>query len=245
MNKVNTSFVKLYVLPFLVVVTIVLLVPLVLMPQLENIRDRNLEVKQKEERLEVLNTKLEDLENINEPEEIEQLQEIRQVVPDGKELAQLVQGVRTLAASSDLVIDAMELAPGSVATSSATPSASKKAQARAASEDEDALIFIASLRGENPAEYREFFTKIEKAKRLLGVESVAISRDEEDNDYIYDVEIRAPFKEIGTKGRKVDTPLPKITDRLSNIFAYVTTELVNYTNIAIQEVKRGVSDPFD
>ena len=46
MKDTDFSAFKVYVVPFFVLLTIILLVPLVLMPQLSRIRDKNLEIKQ-------------------------------------------------------------------------------------------------------------------------------------------------------------------------------------------------------
>src|SRR3990167_11314451 len=104
MKNVNLSPIRLYIVPVLVVLSIILLVPLVLMPQLDQIKEKNIEVKKGQERLDVLNTKLESLAAIDEDEESIKLIEAEQVVPSGKDLAALVVGVRILSGQANFQV---------------------------------------------------------------------------------------------------------------------------------------------
>ncbi len=245
MNREKLSPLRLYLVPLLVVLAIVLLVPLVLLPQLEIIKEKNLEVQKGQKRLDSLNTKLELLDSIDEEDESIKLIDMEEVVPSSKELARLVVGVRSLASKAGLSVKAMELSPGRVATQSATPSATKRAKAAVANankEDKDKTTFTLSVETKKIGDLQKFFTHIQKAKRLLGVNVVEINRDEE-GLYTFELEIIAPFREIQSRGDIVASPLPPLTRIHNEVFDFVA-DFVNFTNVAVQKVKTGVKDPF-
>ncbi len=245
MDKVNTSIMKLYMVPLLVVLVILLLVPFVLLPQLQTIRDKNLEVRIGQERLDSINSKLKILGSIDEEEERLKLLEMEKLIPSSKELASLVVGVRSLASKSDLSVVAMELSPGRVATSSATTSSSKKSKAFAArekKEDSEKITFELTLKSKKVSNLQKFLTAIQKAKRLLGVETIDIRRDEK-GVYTFVLEIIAPVRELRSSGDVVASPLPVLTDSHKRVFDFVA-DFINFTNVTIQKVKTGVKDPF-
>lgn len=247
MKNVNLSPIRLYIVPVLVVLSILLLVPLVLMPQLDQIKEKNLEVKKGQERLDVLNTKLESLATIDEDEEGIKLIEAEQVVPSGKDLAALVVGVRSLAGQANLQVAGMELFPGKVATQSASVSASKRAKAAASknkkAEDKEKITFSLALKTKRINDLQKFLNNIEKAKRLLGINSIELTREEK-GVYRFDLEIIAPFRGIRSSGDVLASPLPPFTQTHQSIFDFVTN-FINYTNVAVQKVKTGVTDPFE
>src|SRR4030067_88425 len=111
MKDTDFSAFKVYVVPFFVLLTIILLVPLVLMPQLSRIRAKNLEIKQANVRLEALKSKVSALGAIDEHDESLKLLEMEKVVPSGKEVAKLVVGVRSLAAASSLKVVELSFNP--------------------------------------------------------------------------------------------------------------------------------------
>ncbi len=245
MNKKSLAPFRLYIVPLLVVLVIVLLVPLVLLPQLQTIRDKNLEVQKSQKRLDLLKTKLEALSLIDEEDENLKLSEIEEVVPSRKELARLVVGVRSLASKAGLSVAAIEFSPGRVASASATTPSSKRvkaAKAKSKKEDKEKTTFMLSVKTKKVSDLQKFFTSIQKAKRLLGVNTVEINRDEEDV-YTYELEIIAPFREIQSKGDIIATPLPLLTQIHDEVFNFVA-DFINFTNVTIQKVKTGVKDPF-
>ncbi|MEX0621605.1 MAG: hypothetical protein WD187_01225 [Candidatus Woykebacteria bacterium] len=244
MKLSNPSLIRLYIVPVLVIVTIVLLIPLVLMPQLERIKEKNIEVKKGNERLEALRAKLEKLNFIDEGDVSLKLLEMEEVVPSGKELAPLVVGVRALAGKAGLKVDSMELKPGRVATSSATSSASKRLKSEEAKSntEEETLSFLLSLSGRGLNRAEEFLSDIERAKRLLGIETIKLARQER-GEYTFEMEIVAPFKELESSGDIIASPLPSLTTELERVYDFVTN-FVNYTNVPVQKVDTGASDPF-
>lgn len=242
MNDLKLSALKLYIVPLLVVVSVLLLIPLVFLPQVQRIRDKNLEVQSAGRRLKVLNTKIEDLNQIDEVVETEKLVEMEKVIPSDKQLASLVVGVRGLASGSNLSVTGMELSPGRVSTQSATLSASKRTKSELSQKEGTGLTFSLSLKGKKLQNFLKFFSNIEKAKRLLGIESVQLSKEDKDM-YKFDFEVAAPFREIKSSGDAIASPLPEFTSQHQSIYDFVIT-FINYTNVAVQKVKTGITDPF-
>ena len=249
MKNMNLSAFRVYIVPILVLLTIVLLVPLVLMPQLDRIKEKNLEVKKGNERLVALNKKIEALNGIDETDESLKLLEMEKVVPGGKELAQLVVGMRNLAALSKLKVTEMTFEPGKVATGSATATASATKKEKAAiarekktkeEEQKDKVIFSMSLGGKL-SRVKGFLAKIEKAKRLLGVRKIEITEDEK--IYKIDFEILVPFTEREKKGDVVASPLPILTALHESAYEFVS-KFNNFTNMSIPLVPKGIKNPF-
>lgn len=245
MKNANLSVFRVYIVPFSVLLTIILLVPLVLMPQLSRIRDKNLEVERANQRLEKLKSKVEALGAIDENDESIKLLDMEKVIPSGKELAKLVVGVRSLAAVSSLKVSELTFTPGKVATVSATPSASKKAKAEAAKqkkeEPKDKLLFTLKLEGAL-ANLSKLLKKIEGVRRLIGVANVEIEQDE-GKVYKFDLQLVAPFKGIDSSGDIVAQAFPQLTEDHLSTFDFVTS-LDNLTDISIPLVPQGITDPF-
>ena len=246
MKNTDFSAFKVYVVPIFVLLTIILLVPLVLMPQLSRIRAKNLEIKRANARLEALKSKVAALGAIDENDESLKLIEMEKVVPSGKELANLVVGVRSLAAASSLKVAELTFNPGKVVSASATISASKKVKARATApkkeEPKDKLVFSLKLKGalEN---LNKLLKKMEGVRRLMGISNLKIAQDEGDEAYEFDLQIETPFKGIDSKGDIVAKALPELTTDHISTYDFVTS-LENLTDISIPLVPKGVKDPF-
>ncbi|MDP2720381.1 MAG: hypothetical protein Q8O75_00260 [bacterium] len=245
MKNTNLSPIKIYIVPVLVLVTTVLLVPLVFMPQLARIKDKNLTVKRGNDRLTALNNKIRALGAIDENEESLKLIEMENVVPSEKNLDQLIVGVRNLAAQSDLKVIEFKLKPGKVATSSATGAATKKSKTTTPTakkqEEKDKTTFTLSLNGEL-ANINKFLDQIEKVKRLLGINVITTKR-ETSGTYLFDFEVFTPFKGVKSQGDVVAASLPSLTTEHLGIYNFVV-KLENYTNVSIPLVPKGVTDPF-
>ena len=250
MKDTDFSAFRVYVVPIFVLLTIILLVPLVLMPQLSRIRDKNLEIKQANTRLEVLKSKVDALGAIDENDESLKLIEMEKVVPSGKELAQLVVGVRSLAAASSLKVVELTFNPGKVVSASASISASKKVKARATApkkeEPKDKLVFTLKLKGaltnQTLENLNKLLKKMEGVRRLMGISNLKIDQDE-GKVYEFDLQIEAPFKGIDSKGDIVAKSLPQLTTDLFSTYDFVTS-LENLTDISIPLVPKGVKNPF-
>lgn len=249
MKDGDVSIIKAYLIPILVLIIVVLIIPLVLVPQLDRIRDKNIEVKQGRERLENLNRKIADLTLVDENEESLKLIEVEKALPASKKLAPLIVGINNLAVESSLSVEEMEFKPGKVATSSATPSAiSKSAKAKlnadgSTKDDEGSLTFIVKLNGKF-ADIKKFFSKLEVAKRLLGINTVNSSFNEELKEHKFELEIAAPFEPISSEGDVLGQPLPAYTSAYESTFNFIISKLKDYTTKKLKNVPTGVKNPF-
>jgi len=246
MKESNPSPFRVYIVPLMVLLTIVLLVPFVLMPQISAIKEKNLEIKKGTERLKALEDKIEALQAIDENSESLKLIEMEKIVPSGKDLAQLVVGVRSLAAVSELKVADMVFEPGKVATGAATVSASKKAKAEEGKakkeEPKDKITFTLSLEGKLTG-FKTFLEKIERAKRLLGISLIELKKEEDEKYYTFDLNVLAPFKGVTRQKDTISSPLPVLTKKHLEIYDFITN-FINYTNVSIPLVPKGLKDPF-
>src|SRR3989344_2207827 len=117
--KIDLSGLKSFVIPFLILVTVSLLVPFAFLPFLGNVRGTNESLKKQKERLGELSEKLEILNSLDEGKINENLTLAEQTLPVGKSLAPLVIGIQNLALGSNLLVDGISLSPGKVSTVSA------------------------------------------------------------------------------------------------------------------------------
>jgi Tfp pilus assembly protein PilO len=246
--KTDTSILRAYIIPVLVVLLVVLLVPFVLLPQIESIREKNLEVEEGRERLERLNQKIDALELVDETAESLKLLETEKAIPANKKIATLIVGIRSMAVESKLSIREMNFKPGKVATQSATVSAmSKKTKAKIreadSEENKDSLLFVVKLRGKLDS-VKKFLSKLEKAKRLMEVDTLSSTQDEDEpSKHLVEISIRAPFKQIKSGGDVVSDPLPLLTKVHDAVFTFLVN-LKDYTNKKLPSVPTGVPNPF-
>lgn len=246
--KTDISIFRVYIIPVLVILLAVLIVPFVLLPQFESIREKNLEVAEGRERLERLNQKIDALELVDENTESIKLLETEKAIPANKKIATLIVGVRRMAVESKLAIKGMNFKPGKVATRSATISAmSKKTKAKIiesdSEESKDSLLFVVKLRGKLN-NVKKFLSKLEKAKRLMEVDKFLSTQDEEEpSKYLVEISIRAPFKQIKSGGDVVSDPLPLLTKIHDAVFDFLVN-LKDYTNKKLPNVPTGVPNPF-
>src|SRR3990172_9151898 len=184
MKKDTAAVFRIYILPILATVVVILIVPFVLLPQLDRIKIKNQEVKEGQERLDRLNKKISDLSLVDETSESVMLLELEKVIPGSKKLAPLIVGLRNMALESNLVITDMNFKPGRVgteATNSATISSlSKKTKSQI--NEKGSLENV-----------KKFLSKLEIAKRLMGIEIVKGEQDEEDSSvYRFELSVNAP-----------------------------------------------------
>ncbi len=83
---------------------------------------------------------------------------------------------------------------------------------------------------------QKFLTRIEKAKRLLGIRKIETTKDEKTHKI--DFEIFAPFTEREKEGDVVASPLPTLTSIHLRAYEFVSN-FKNLTNISIPLVPKG------
>jgi hypothetical protein len=237
-----------FLVPLLVVVAIIILIPTVIMPQIERIQAKNLEVQSGSDRLSRLEEKLEVLDTIDEQEDLERLVELEKIVPTGRSpIAPLVVGLRTIAAGSGLKVDNLSLSPGKVATQSATNSVGRKKLAAASSnrevagENSNRVILSMDLSG-GQSNFQIFLQNIEKAKRLLGIQNTKAAAG--DSEFRFQLELGAPFTGFEGGSDAIANPLPELDSNLLGLIDKLKQEFVDYTNITFPPIPLGNEDPF-
>lgn len=236
-SKIDFSKLKTFVVPAIILVTIILIIPFAFVPLLNNVKETNDSLKSEQERLDRLSTKVEILNSLDESDINDKISISEQVLPVGKSLASLVVGIQNLAVGSKLTVEKITLSPGGVATNSADINSSGK-------EGDNSLILELDLSGKISS-VQNFLNKLQVAKRLVFADEVILSTDEESREYKVKFFLKTPFRPVPKSGADaISESLPVLSE--ANL---KTLELVagftNVTNISITEVETGVmKDPF-
>jgi len=236
-SQFDLSKLKIFVVPALILATILLIIPFAFVPLINNVKETNDDLKSEQERLANLETKLELLNSLDENDINEKLSDSEQVLPVGKSLASLVVGIQNLAVVSKLKVEGITLSPGGVATDSADTTAKGE-------EAETILVLELDLSGRIAA-VQTFLDKLQVAKRLIFADEVSASTSDLSQNYAVKISLEVPFRPVSKSGLDTLTvALPLLSEE-----DLKTLELVkgftNVTNISITEVKTGVvKDPF-
>ncbi len=245
----DLSGIKSFVVPTLILVTIILIIPFAFIPLLNNAQKTNDSLKKQQDRLARLSEKLEVLNALDEKDINDKLTLAEQALPVGKSLAQLVVGIRSLAISSDLLLEGISLSPGKVGTESAAKeSESSDLSSEGASQGRhekkrDTLVLQVSLRGTISA-VENFLSKIQHAKRLSFANDVSLESSEQ-KKFTVEIQLLTPFRPVPRlTGDALAEPLPLLSAKNEETLSLIE-EFDSYTNIQINEVKTNVvKDPF-
>ena len=247
--KIDLSIFKSFVVPALIIITIILIIPFAFIPLLNNVRETNDSLKSDSERFKKLSDKLDTLNTLDEAEISEKLTIVEQGLPVGKDLAPLIVGVQNLAAGSNLLVEGISLSPGNVATESAgtkeNTANQSSSQATPNSQGDinpDALSLQLKLRG-NLKDLILFLSKLQQSKRLSFADVVNFERGDEESTIT--VELSTPFRPVHqADGDIAALPLQLLTS-VHNATLDIIKAFTNITNIQINEVKTNIiKDPF-
>jgi hypothetical protein len=244
----NFAGLKSFVVPTLILVTIVLIVPFAFIPLLENVGKTNSGLEEQRERLDGLSTKIDVLDSLDEKDINEKLSLAEQALPVGKSIAPLLVGVQRLAINSNLKIQGITLNPGKVATQSATidktstQDDAKKTVSAQKEASKNAVTMQLELSG-SLRNVEKFLKQLQGSKRLSFAEELDIQTSEE-KDVEISIRLSTPFRTLSVvEGNILDEPIPVINE--NNLATLEFTDgLVNITNIQIKEVPTNVKDPF-
>jgi len=247
-TKFNLASLKTFVVPTLILITILLIVPFAFVPLLNNVKETNKKLQSEQERLDSLANKLKILNALDESDINDKLAKTEQVLPVGKSLASLVVGIQNLAVGNKLSVESITLNPGSVATDSATTTndnsgASASDNSRVREQSNNILVLELSLRG-TVSSVQKFLSQIQTAKRLMFTNEVSLDSSEESRNYAIKLFLDTPFKPVAkSEGDFVSQPLPVLSEKDLETLNLVD-RFINVTNIKITEVQTGVKDPF-
>ncbi|MDP2671393.1 MAG: type 4a pilus biogenesis protein PilO [bacterium] len=229
-----------YLIPIVTFLVIFGLVPFVIFPQLTKIKDQSDAIRQKDQRLTRINEKLSFLAQLknNEAALVESLNNVELALPSGKGLAPLIEGLKKLAGNSNMVLSSVTLRPGKVATASA-----KLASAQESSK----LTLNVQLSGEI-AGFEKFLTLLERAKRIVLVESFAANSNP-DGESTFSLSLNAPFREVqnqATSEDQVAEDIPSLSSEEQDLYNKLQSDFVLYSGevSACENCTGKVKNPF-
>jgi hypothetical protein len=246
----NLEKFKTYLVPVVSLVAVVVLVPLVVMPQLDQIAADSKIINKNGERLKTLEKKAKDLEaqSQNQDELNSKLQIAEKALPVNKAIAPLILGVQQIAINNSLAVNKVKLQPGKVATGSAeklTPAATT-----ATSEDlnfkstDSEIIFEMGLHGSFES-LQGFLQVLEKGRRLLIFKSFQ-SQTVGDGNYNVQIFLVAPFSPLPQLTKdQIASELPQISDKDEELLEKLSSAgFGDVTTTTITPGPTGVANPF-
>lgn len=254
LSNLNSVALKSFVVPTLILLTIILIIPFAFMPLLNNVKKTNDSLKEQQNRLKKLSTKLDVLNSLDEQDINEKLSLAEQALPVGKSLPQLVLGLQNLAMSADkkdpLMVEGISLSPGRVSTESATKETASSSETEDAAtqantgEREDILVLQLKLKGKLSS-VEKFLAKLQRGKRLSFADNVNLGSSEEIRGYTIEIRLLIPFRPVPkVEGDVLEEPIVAVSDQNLETLKLVD-DFFNFTNIQINEVPTNiVKDPF-
>lgn len=256
----NKSFdkIKEYFIPVLSIAVVVILFPLLIMPQLNKIAQASKVINANKNRLTAIENKAKALEkqsedkaNIN-----QKLGVAESVLPITKDVARLVLGVQQLAISSGLKVTALKIQPGKTATSSATPATignTKTTPSETAAQPttvqpktaQTSLDFEIGLSGSFPV-FEGFLKSLESAKRILTLSSFKSVPSTTGSGFNFDVFITAPYGQLPElSSDQIAQELPVLTAQNQKLLDALQSESFKDINSTqLQPGPTGVPNPF-
>ena len=252
-SKFNLSSLKSFVVPTLILLTIVLIIPFAFIPLLNNVKETNDKLTADQERLSSLSTKIVVLDSIDENDVNDKLSRSEQVLPVGKSLAALVVGIQNLAVGNKLTVEGITLSPGKVATDSASPAEGANDQVSSTSTSDsrsldsqpngNVVVLELDLIG-SMSSLQKFLNKIQSAKRLVFADEVSLDFNEEEKEFKIKIFLETPFRPVPkSEGDFVAESLPELSEKDLASLNFVDG-FTNVTNIKITEVSTGLKNPF-
>lgn len=247
---------KSYFIPVLSIVAVLVMIPVFIMPQLNQIADASKVINKNQARLDTIEKKAKDLEKLSREKDTldQKINIIEQALPVDKSIAPLVSGIQQLAINSGLSVKSFKIQPGKTATESAkaaTPTQTTPKTTSAKQKTEPAvtpasknLIFQMSLQGGTKA-FGSFLTALEKAKRILVLEEFK-SQSTDGVSFTFDIFLQAPYAPLPKLSEdQVGEPLPTLTVQNENLIEDLnSSEFQDVTESQINPGPTGVVDPF-
>nr|QBM01826.1 hypothetical protein [uncultured archaeon] len=248
----NFGVVKTYTVPFLSLVSVLALVPLVIMPQLSQIAADSRVINQNRTRLDSLEKKATDLESQsrNQDDLNSKLATAEKILPISKAIAPLVLGVQQIAINNSLGVNKIKLQPGKVATNSALP---KKEALPTESTNNDNLdfkssdslvVFEMSLSGSFNS-LQSFLKVLETGRRLLIFKNFQ-SQILAENTYNVQIFLAAPYSPLPLIAEdQIATPLPEISEKDEELLTRLGSDFFkDVTTTNINPGPTGTANPF-
>jgi len=191
---------KIIIFPVLVGFSGIILMVLVIIPQLKGYLSRQEDAKQVKNRLEILDVKAKDLENLSEADLQRKLQSAVSALPTTKDYTSVIGLIQRLSAQSGVTLKTVSLDTG-----------------RGASSSEANSFAVSTEITSSKAGFDQFLKSIEAAPLVMKVASIEISSsggaDSVTASIVIDVYYSPTPKNLGS----VDSPLPKLSQEEENL----------------------------
>ncbi len=248
---------KSYIVPVFSIIAVLVMIPVFIMPQLNQIADASKVINKNQARLDTIEKKAKDLEKLSQKKDTldQKINIIEQALPVDKSIAPLVSGIQQLAINSGLSVKSFKIQPGKTATESAkaasptqstpkTTSAKQKTETAVTTAASKNLIFQMSLQGGTKA-FGSFLTALEKAKRILVLEEFK-SQSTDGVSFTFDIFLQAPYAPLPKLSEdQVGESLPTLTVQNENLIEDLnSSEFQDVTESQINPGPTGVVDPF-
>lgn len=241
-----------YLIPAICFIAVIVMIPLVIIPQLTKITESSAIIKKNTTRLKQIQTKASALVALeSKKSEIEaNLNLVETVLPITKDVAALVSGIQELARSSGLLVNSFKIQPGKTATESASPKSvigasqtTPNSVAPQISTSEN-LVFNMSLSGDVTA-LKSFLHSIETGKRLLTLSTLKSSTSD-NSKFSIELFLNAPFSNLPKlSSDQIGAPLASLTAaNLKLIEDLKSPAFVGITDRPVQVGPTCLVDPF-
>lgn len=239
-----------YAIPVLSFLVVIILIPSVIMPQLNSIVDSSKILNKNKGRLDQLKSKASKLADLStQKNDIENnLKFVETVLPINKEVAALVLGIQDLARNSGLAVATFKIQPGKTATDSASTAKTSTAQPQAAVSTpistKDNLVFNLGLSGDMKS-LRTFLAALETGKRVLTLSQVK-STNNGGPIYNFDLFLNAPFGTLPQlTADQASNPLAELTSKNKKLLDDLRTPIFSdITGVQVAPGPTGPTDPF-
>lgn len=231
MNEIDSSAVKIIwstrkalVVSVLLGLVGLVLVSAVVIPQFQQGFDLYGDLQAEKPKLEKLEQKLAELENIEISPEFAQIEVVEEALPSRKPLLELMMALSTVSQDTGTVVKDFELSPGLVASDSTQSESSSKTSY-------DQLSLDLTIEG-TFAQIQDFLLKVEEVAPFTTIVSMEIGNQINTNaeDFSQQVEEDPTFEAVLTTETyfftqpitaRIDTPLPKIAQRELDVLGFL------------------------
>ncbi|HNV45145.1 type 4a pilus biogenesis protein PilO [Candidatus Woesebacteria bacterium] len=168
---------KEYVLAILCFVLAFLIFFMVILRQIEPVKDVFAELDTTNQELEKFQTKADELDNISVNGEFDKMTEINDVLPSYKPLLELLNNLNSVAVESETIINNFSLSPGEIATDSTITTRTRRQKYY------DELVLEFSVTG-SLGNVQNFMTLIEQVTPISTITNIALSQQVNENSAI-------------------------------------------------------------
>ena len=223
--------IKSYFGPILVVVALVILVPLIIIPQVGRILDLRAKVAAESDKLKKLTEKADKLGGINQQDLRSKLGTLEKALPSDKDISGLIVGIERIAAESGVAIKSSQLAPGEVSTTSAALSSPSETELQ---------VTVAGDFGR----VSTFLSRLNNSARVLGIREITLtSATQAGGQLSVTIKTTAFFLPLAEVKWQVTDALPEITSADEAIISKIAAYPV-YSVAPVIATTAGKPDPF-